>query len=410
MILPLPGTPHLTYCTNIHPGESWEEVRTNVERGVVRVKERISRDCLFGVGLRLSALAAEELSKPDRLEEFTRSLEEWGLYVFTINGFPYGKFHGTRVKEKVYLPDWLDDRRLEYTNRLALLLAALLPSSDKVPQLTGTISTVPGAFRARIAGESDCPIIADRLLRHLSVLRDIRERTGRSITLALEPEPCCLLETVADTVDFFERHLFSPAALSRLGAMIGASRADSEPFLRRHLGVCLDACHMAVEFEDPEEAVQAFQTAGIAIAKIQLSVGLRFFMGSESSAMPEALQPFRDGVYLHQVVEHRDGALIRYGDLPEALQRYRPATEPVEWRMHLHVPLFREQLGLFGTTQAFLRRLLALIAGKPISPHLEVETYTWSVLPAKFRNDDIVSSVARELEWVLEQCGCRCSK
>ena len=404
MMLGLPGHPHLTYCTNIHPGESWMEVRANLERYVLGVKARVAPDRLFGIGLRLSNLAAQELSDPKILDTFAWFLEANGLYVFTINGFPYGQFHGTTVKERVYVPDWLDERRLAYTNLLAELLAKLLPSDLKVPNLEGTISTVPGAFRDRIVDSTDERGITERLLRHAVVLHGIRERYGRIIGLALEPEPCCLLETVADTVSFFQRHVFSTPSVAYLAQKTGMRQADSEAFLRHHIGVCVDACHMAVEFEDPQTAIQSFQAAGIRIAKIQISAGLAVLCGEHSGELFAALARFSDGIYLHQVVEQTQGRLIRYRDLPDALRSASRAIGPSEWRIHVHVPLFREQLGAFLSTQPFVRTLMAMLGAASVSQHLEIETYTWSVLPEEYRGDDIVTSVVREMQWVLNQC------
>ncbi|HTK88144.1 MAG TPA: metabolite traffic protein EboE [Nitrospiraceae bacterium] len=410
MLLALPGHPHLTYCTNIHPGESWDEVRANIEQYVVQVKSHIAPDRLFGVGLRLSHQAAEALSKPDVLEAFVQFLDIHGLYVFTLNGFPYGPFHGQAVKEQVYLPDWLDERRLAYTNELAELLATLLPSDKKVPNLEGSISTVPGAFQTRIAGDEDEAGIAARLLRHLAVLHRIHERTGRIISLALEPEPCCMLETVGDTIRFFQRHLFSKQARSHFSALTGLTQAESEGFLQRHLGVCLDACHMAVEYEDPVAAIRSIQAAGIRINKIQLSAGLTVAFDRDSKERLASLERFNDGVYLHQVVERRQGTLIRYRDLPEAVKAASGNLRFVEWRIHCHVPLSREHLGPFTSTQAFVRALMAMLRDKSVSPHLEIETYTWSVLPPEYRGEDIVTSVVREMQWILEQCGCPSSE
>jgi hypothetical protein len=404
MMLALPGRPHLTYCTNIHPGESWAEVRANIEQYVVQVKSHIAPDRLFGVGLRLSHQAAEALSKPDVLEAFVQFLDTHGLYVFTINGFPYGPFHGQAVKEQVYLPDWLDEPRLTYTNGLAELLAKLLPPDSKVPNLEGSISTVPGAFQARIMGEEDEASVAARLLRHLAVLHGIHERTGRIISLSLEPEPCCLLETVGDTIRFVQRHCFSRQAQSRFSSLTGLTLAESEGFLQRHLGVCLDACHMAVECEDPVAAVRSFQRAGIRISKIQLSAGLHVAFDRDPEERLALLERFNDGVYLHQVVERRQGALIRYRDLPEAVKAASGDMRSVEWRIHCHVPLSREHLGPFTSTQAFMRTLMSMLHEEPVSPHLEIETYTWSVLPQEYRDENIVTSIVREMQWILDQC------
>jgi hypothetical protein len=304
----------------------------------------------------------------------------------------------------------LDDRRLTYTNELAELLAKLLPPDEKVPNLEGSISTVPGAFHTRIAGHEDEASIAARLLRHLARLHGIRDRTGRVISLALEPEPCCMLETVGETVRFFQRHLFSKQAQSCFSALTGLTQTESEGFLHHHLGVCLDACHMAVEYEDPVAAVRSFQAAGIRISKIQLSAGLTVAFDRDSEERLALLERFNDGVYLHQVVERRQGTLIRYRDLPEAVNAASEDLRSVEWRIHCHVPLCREHLGPFLSTQAFVRTLMAMLRVESVSPHLEIETYTWSVLPQEYRDEDIVTSVVREMRWILDQCGCSSSE
>ncbi len=388
------GQPHLTYCTNIHPGESWAEVRANLARYTTAVKAAVAPDVPFGVGLRLSGRAADELAAPGVLDELRAFLATEGLYVFTINGFPHGTFHGTAVKEQVYLPDWLDDRRLSYTDRLATLLAALLPDA-----VEGSVSTVPGAFKPRVRSSDDAVAMADRMLRHVGTLHALRERTGRTITLALEPEPCCHLETIAETVAFFETHLFSRDATARVAESTGLARAAAADLVRQHLSVCLDACHMAVEFEDVAGALGALARAGIRIGKIQVSAGLDVALTPDTRA---ALAPFAEGVYLHQVVQRRGDGLERWVDLPDALAAARGAA-PREWRIHFHVPLFREHLGPFRNTQPWLRTLLDVVRTTPVSPHLEVETYTWDVLPPEFRQEPIVTAIARELAWVRER-------
>lgn len=399
MKLDVAGGPQLTYCTNVHPGESWPEVRANVERYATAVKRRVAPDRPFGVGLRLSAEAADALADPGELRGFRELLDEQGMYVFTINGFPYGPFHGRPVKEAVYLPDWLDPERLRYTDRLAELLAAVLP--DDIAE--GTVSTVPGAFAPRVTGDVDAERMARMMARHAATLYRIREQTGKRIALALEPEPCCYLETSSDTVDFFERHLFAPAAVGALSAETGMGRGASEAFLRERIGVCLDACHLAVEWEEPGDALDRFRRAGIRVPKVQLSAGLRAEIAGPEDPTLDELEAFADPVYLHQVVERRgDGRLVRYLDLPEALRRARAEPEGArEWRIHFHVPLFRELLGPFANTQWWLGELLGLLRQESAMPHLEVETYTWDVLPERFRGEDVVDAIARELRWVM---------
>lgn len=401
MKLTAPGAPHLTYCTNIHAGETWPEVRRNLERYVLAVRQRVAAGRRFGLGLRLSAIAAEALDAPEERQKLRELLAAHDLYVFTINGFPYGPFHGTRVKEDVYLPDWLDPVRVAYSDRLAALLADLLPAE---PGLEGSVSTAPGAFKARVTGEADVARMAEHMIQHAATLHRIREHTGKLISLALEPEPFCHMETIAETVAFFEGHLFSAAGVRRLGALTGLGAAASETCLREHLTVCFDACHMAVEFEEPEAALGALRDAGIRIGKIQISAGLRVVLDGHDRERLDALRPFAEGVYLHQVVERAGGRLTRYLDLPEALEAAdRPDAGAREWRIHFHVPVFMERLGLFLNTQDYLRQLLGLIRATPVTTHLEIETYTWDVLPEEHRREDIVTAVAREMEWVLDR-------
>jgi len=393
---------HLTYCTNIHPGETWSEVRENLDRYVLAVRDRVAPGKPFGIGLRLSAEAARALALPEELRAFKSFLARHNLYVFTVNGFPHGEFHEGRVKENVYLPDWRAAERLRYTDELAEILAALLPPGD----IEGSVSTVPGCFKAALPeppgdAERAASEMAGQIVRHAAALHRIHERTGRFIALALEPEPCCFLETTAEAVEFFQRHLFSRASAAQLNAIAGVPLESCEDVLRRHLGVCLDACHAAVEFEDPGASIRALAAAGIRIPKVQLSAGLRV-----ASASPEslrALTPFAEGVYLHQVVARRGDVLTRYADLPDALAAAASRDASAEeWRVHFHVPLFREALGPFENTQPFLRELLRIQARDPVTAHLEVETYTWDVLPEEHRGEDVVSAVARELQWVLD--------
>jgi hypothetical protein len=242
--------------------------------------------------------------------------------------------------------------------------------------------------------------MARNMVRHAAHLAGIRARTGRSIALALEPEPYCFLETIDETVGFFERHLFGGAAVRQMRDLTGLARGDAEDALRRHLGVCYDVCHAAVEFEDPAGSLEALRAAGVGVPKLQLSAALRIAAVGPDTA--EQLGPFDEPVYLHQVVARQDDRLTRYLDLPHALEAL-PQHVGAEWRVHFHVPIFLEQLRDFSTTQAFLREILALHRQDPISAHVEVETYTWDVLPERYRQIDVASAVARELAWVVEQ-------
>lgn len=404
MRLSLPSGPaHLTYCTNVHQGEDWAETFGALRRHLPAVKRLASPGAPMGVGLRLSAAAADGLRDPAEFDALRAFLDREGLYVFTVNGFPYGRFHGARVKERVYAPDWRAPERLAYTDLLAGLLAALLPPDE--PDLSGSVSTVPGAFSDAATCPGALGAIAEALIRHAAHLAALEDRTGRRIVLALEPEPMCLLETTAEAVAFFEAHLFSAGAAARFAAVSGRPRASAEALLRRHLALCLDACHAAVEFETPAESLALLRGAGIAVAKLQLSSALA--VGCMDAAAAAALRRFDDGVYLHQVVERGpDGLLARFLDLPDALAAWGDggAGRGREWRVHCHVPVFDEApLGRFGTTRPVLLDILARQRAEGVSAHLEVETYTWDVLPHELRAGGLDAAIARELWWVRER-------
>ncbi len=398
MQLALPGGPHLTYCTNIHAGETWAEIEAALGRFLPDIKWRVAPDRPMGIGLRLSAIAAEDLARPANLQALQRFLDAHDLYVFTINAFPYGPFHGQRVKEHVYEPDWRSPERLVFTNRVADILVRLAPEG-----VESSISTVPGAFKAHVTGPEDVVRIRDAMIRCAAHLYEVQQTTGRAIVLALEPEPACFLETTREAIAFFEEHLFSASAVALLGSLMGAAPAAAEAALRRHLGLCFDVCHSAVAFEDPAATLAAIERAGIRIAKLQLSAALQIrCTGPEIEAI---LAPFDDGIYLHQTVEARDGRITRHTDLADAFSALRRGESGGEWRVHCHVPVFLDRFEALQSTQPTLREVLEICRGREISKHFEVETYTWSVLPPALRHSDLGGDIVRELKWVRAELG-----
>jgi len=377
-MLVLPDPPvHLTYCLNVHPGESWAENLDAIRRYAVGVRDRVACDGPFGLGLRLSARAADELHHPNALAEFRAFLDGEGLYVFTINGFPYGQFHAASVKEDVYRPDWRSPARRDYTVRLALLLAELLPEG-----VAGSISTVPLSYKPWIQSEVDLTRAIDMLSGAAELLADIRQRTGKDIRLALEPEPDCYLESTSEAVAFFT----------------GRLRDRVDEGARRQIGLCFDTAHLAVGFEDPAESIARLAEAGGPIAKIHLSAALRLTLTPEALAR---LESFAEGVYLHQVKARRtDGTIHSFADLPEALAAKSDDWD--EWRVHFHVPLFFATDGLLSSTADLLTGDFADALAAGATDHLEIETYTFDVLPADLRADDVTESIAREYQWVRE--------
>ena len=373
---------HLAYCTNIHRGESWTQTFDTLQKYTLAVREKVSPGKPYAIGLRLGADAARELSDRQTLLAFQKWLERTNCYVFTINGFPYGKFHGSRVKEQVYAPDWTTPERLDYTNLLFDLLAQLVPEG-----VEGSVSTVPVSFKGFKLDDRAIRAARTNLWRCVEHIEQLTRRTGRKLHLGLEPEPCCLLETTGETVAFFEQ-----------------MRADRPGDLRldEHLGVNYDCCHLAVEFEPAGEALQRLRRAGIKISKIHLSNALKVRPTLETRT---ALKAFADDIYFHQTIERRpDGELVRYGDLDEALTS--STTEfpqaALEWRIHFHIPLHARPTVLFDTTADHLIAVLDEVKRNPSAcSHFEMETYTWEVMPAEMKNRNVVDQLIAEYDWTL---------
>jgi len=385
----------LTYCTNIHAGETWADISRSLEEHVPIIKAAVCPSEQMAIGLRLSAVAARAVLAPEALAAFKQQLARLGAYVFTINAFPYGPFHGTRVKEDVYLPDWRSDERVAFTADAARLLAAILPDG-----MMGSISTVPGCFKANVAAPDAVALMIERLVAAVADLVTVERQTGRLICLALEPEPCCFLETTDEAIAFFEQ-LLRPATLARLSARIDVGRSEAEWMMRRHLGLCYDVCHGSVEYETPLESLAKLAAAGIAVPKIQLSAALR--VPRMQPELVDVLRRFDDGVYLHQTIVRQDDRLVRFEDLPGALAAFARGEANGEWRIHCHVPLFHADLGPIASTRDDLITLLGACAKRKLAPHLEVETYTWDVLPRELRGGSKGEDIARELAFVLAQ-------
>jgi sugar phosphate isomerase/epimerase len=390
---------HLTYCTNIHAADGWDGVYANLRKYAPPLKARFSPAAPFGVGLRLSAREARELLEGNCLRELRMFLDKEGLYVAIINGFPYGPFHGTPVKANVYAPDWRDDSRVEYTLDLIRILQSLLPQG-----LDGGVSTTPLSYKIWMAGAGDeaWDAMTRNVVRVAETLARVRLEHGAMIHLDIEPEPDCVIENTDESVAFFEKWLF-PVGTPALAAALGVGPNEARRHLQDHIRLCFDCCHFAVEYEDPAVALERLQAAGIRIGRVQLSSALHVrFPGDarEAAAIAGRLRPFADTTYLHQVVEPRDDGLRHYPDLDVALE-HKQAASPAEWRIHFHVPLFARDYDAFGSTQDYVRKVLALAAHAPFTTHLEIETYTWDVLPPGLKMD-LGESIAREYEWVLD--------
>jgi sugar phosphate isomerase/epimerase len=390
------GRHHLTYCLNVHPGESWAETFENIRTRAMAVRDAIAPAERFGLGLRISAQAADELlAEPGGLETFRQFLDEANCYAFTINGFPFGQFHETAVKHKVYQPDWREQSRVDYTIKLAEILAALLPEG-----VNGSISTVPCSYKSWIETNDDVMAMVTNLCEVAVACDALLARTGRCITIALEPEPDCYLETTDEAIAFFT------GPLRRLGLRYLAGRHSfdldvAEAILRKHIGLCFDTSHQAVEFESFADSIAALQAAGVTIAKFHLSSALE--VTGDATA---GLESFVEPVYLHQTkVRNADGTVTSYPDLPDALAAGDRSADST-WRVHFHMPLFWAGDGVLRSTQPLLAEGMAAILAADCE-HLEIETYTFGVLPEFLAASDLPAALAQEYRWVLAQLSAR---
>jgi sugar phosphate isomerase/epimerase len=357
---------HLAYCSNVHPADDLDGVAAQLERYAARVRERLEAPVL-GVGLWVAAPALADTAAAERLRA---QLDRLGLEVVTLNGFPYTAFHAPVVKLEVYRPNWADVQRRDYTLGLARLLARLLP--DDVAE--GSISTLPLGWRTEW-DEADQAAGKLALEQVAFGLAEIEDETGKRIRLALEPEPGCTIETVAQASEFL---------------------AGLAP---EWIGLCLDACHLAVQFESADSAVAQLAEAGVPVVKAQVSSALRVPVPGDAEGRA-FLDEFAEPRFLHQVRECVHGRVAGTDDLPDALDGGLPAA--TEWRVHFHVPVHAAE----HTTQDELEATLAALAGgpAPVTRHLEVETYTWGVLPDGPGGDDgLVEGLAAELAWTRDR-------
>ncbi len=394
---------HLSYCTNIHAGESWPAVFESLKQYCVPLKAALSPDRPFGIGLRLSNESSVALADTNNLAAFKQWLEENHLYVFTMNGFPYGAFHFAVVKDKVHQPDWTTRERLAYSKRLFDILAELLPSG-----LDGGVSTSPLSYKfwhkTPEALEGAKMAACRNMLSLAAHLVKLKEKYGKSLHLDIEPEPDGILEDSDGFIHFYKEYLLKEGK-SILAADLGCSQSEAEAHIREHLQLCYDVCHFAVGFESPAEVIKKLESEGIRTGKIQISAALKVSLPTEigqRQLIKDELSPFNESTYLHQVtVRDQKGKLGYYPDLADGLAQ----MDDVKWqelRTHFHVPIFAQKYGLLASTQDEIVKTLEIWKNSPFTQHLEIETYTWEVLPTDLKLD-LRDSIEREMRWVLSQ-------
>lgn len=393
---------HLSYCTNIHPGETWEDTFQSLKDYIPKVKANLGIEGPFGIGLRLSNQASETLISTEKLQEFQSWLETNNCYVFTMNGFPYGEFHHTVVKDNVHQPDWSTAARKEYTIRLFHILEALTPKGGE-----GSISTSPISYRHWFETDLKRDKALQTSCKHLAEvcaeLHHIEQKAQKTLHLDIEPEPDGILENTEEVLWFFREWLL-PKGGACLVEKLGISMQAAEKLLKHHIRICYDVCHFAIVYEKAQDTLRKLQEEGIQIGKIQISAALKVEVPkdkTERHILQTKLKPLAESTYLHQVIgKNKTGQLESYPDLPEAIAILEE-TDMEEMRIHFHVPVFLDHYGDFSSTQSDIINVLEEIKKHPVCRHLEVETYTWDVLDKDLRQE-LSSSITREMDWVIK--------
>jgi sugar phosphate isomerase/epimerase len=361
---------HLAYCTNVHPAEELEGVIAQLDGCSSQVRKHLKVPVL-GIGLWLANTLADRLANsPIALSRLARALDRNGLEVVTLNGFPYSGFHDRVVGKKVYQPDWTERARLDYTLDLVKVLGELMPADAAY----GSISTLPLAWRTPWTRSRDAQArqAFDRLDEHLD---RVQARTGRRIRVAVEPEPGCVLEMV-------------PQAANWLTPYAETGR----------VGICLDTCHLAVQFEEPAKTFAVLADAKVGIVKSQVSAALHVASPWDPVAR-ELLAEFAEPKFLHQTREY-GGPGVDDLDLIGELSGH------ASWRVHFHVPVHAPpRPPLTSTTDVLDDCLKELVGGPhPLTHHLESETYTWSVLPSPPKGQqELAEGIAGELGWLRDR-------
>ncbi|MCH9022280.1 MAG: metabolite traffic protein EboE [Planctomycetes bacterium] len=390
----LPPGAELGYCTNVHAGADLDQTLQNLNRYACGVKQKFSPDDPMPLGLWLSAEAASQVIRDHRIEELKTFLDRNGLIPFTFNGFPYGNFHEPVVKHRVYQPDWSQSDRLIYTLDLVHILVQLIP-----PGSQAGISTLPIAWPGDPCPTCPLDIAAKNLIELAQQLKKLEDDSGTCIHIDIEPEPGCLLDTSDDVVNFFNDHLFPHAP---------------RELISRYLRICHDVCHSAVMFEDHAAAFQRYGDHQIKVGKIQVSSAIHVpFDKLNSDQIHDALtelKKFQEDRYLHQTnIRGNHSRMSFFEDLPQAIAATGDMPPAHPWRIHFHLPIFLERVGLLESTQGEIQKCLRAARELTDCELFEVETYAWNVLPEELAAEDLAEGIAQELIWFRDHFQPECS-
>ncbi len=373
------GPFQLCACSNAFPCEGIDAQVELFKKRLPSLRNMVpgAMDKPFAAGLWLDSQSVSYLVKTKKSGEFCDFVKSLGFYAFTANAFPFGRFHDGPVKESVYRPDWSETDRLEYTCAVADILARLLPEG-----VEGSVSTLPCGYKGMFKSK-DLPAARLNLLLAANHLKRLWMNTGKRMTLAIEMEPDCVWESPEEFCDFYD------------SALRGDDASD-------FIGVCYDTCHQELLDSSPGKGMETFLNRKVKIAKFQLSSAI----SAPDAASKKTLEAhFMDTVYLHQTRAFPGGgSMLKWPGLPDAL---RSNERPLPWKVHFHVPVFLEEIkgGLLPANAELLSVVERVRKEPDLCSNLEVETYSYNVLPDFSKEASIEKGMARELQWTLAKLG-----
>lgn len=390
----------LTYCSNIYSSDTWNDIFVSLKKNIPKISSKLSTNKPFGIGLRLSNNAATQLLENNNIIVFQEWLNENNYYVSTINGFVYGNFYNTNIKDKVYQPDWTTLERASYNDLLIEILSKLCPIGKEIG-----FSTSPLGYKFSLNKEKETSynnLVINYLLILLKKLIYIEKLENKTIHIDFEPEADCLLENIHDVINFFEKSLLINLAY-KLTEDLNLTLPEAKNYILKHLRICYDICHQSIQFEDHLKNFEILNKRNIKIGKIQLSSALEINVKKHTlNNLKIDLDKFKDEIYLHQVViKNFDGSFTKYRDLPEALENFVDNKESF-WRIHYHLPIFAENYNNLFTTRKEIQTIINFLKTSYITSCLEIETYTWEILPKELKFN-LIESIVREYEWIIKQ-------
>jgi hypothetical protein len=386
----------LGFCANLFAATSLETLEASLRECAHSFELTTQRRC--GIGLWFPNSLARQLDRDESLRAgFYERLVAMGWDCFSFNAFPYGDFHSERVKESVFQPSWAEPARLAYTLRIGRIAASWAEAGE----LRSISSLALGLARLETAAQfrEQCRYNLVELCASWALEY---ESTGIELVLGLEMEPGSVLEATPQLIEYFESEVFSQKSEEQLFA-----RGISQPAaaLRRHLGACFDLCHQALQYEDPVQSLSQLASAGIRIAKMQLTNALELRNPADAASRAE-LARYVEPRYLHQVtIQTSDLSVKLVDDLERLLPDGDGQWDDAEcWRIHFHVPVHRATLGRLHTTQAWLEAALRFAVDRQLTSHFEVETYTWELLPDSAElSRPLASRIGDEMAWARER-------